>query len=427
MARKLSKKKISGWLLLFAVIIFFRCGGYEKTKGTVKSLSHNIHSSLPTPSSSLPDIPIDASLAQRLDSFVVNNVPAGTLGIYVWDETAGKEVYARNPDRLMAPASNMKMLTCLAALRRFGPNGCYESGAYINGEMKADTLIGDIALKFTSDPYMNNEKLAHLVDAFRQRGIHRVKGRVVLDLKILEPMQHEEHWIVGDLRRSHLGMLYKGEQRMRNEVKYALRTHGVNFSDDQIVVASVPKGSKRIAQVRTPMRNSIFRALQNSSNEHAECLNYALSDLFRDGPDLRKSGARYLRNFVATELGSDPDAVCRIHDGSGLCIHDRLSPRFLVRMLHYAYGHKYIYKMLRSYLPVSGKTGTLHDRMYKPYIRGRVQAKTGTLTREGGITSLSGYVTGANGHLLLFGIIQNECPVADARLWQNKFCEQFVK
>lgn len=425
MARKLSKKKISGWLLLFAVIIFFRCGGYEKTTTTVKNISHTINHQ--KPKSKNPEIPIDARLAQRLDSFVVNTPRVGTLGVYVWDETANKELYAFNPDQLMAPASNMKMLTCIAALRKFGPNYCFESGAYINGDVKADSINGDIALKFTYDPYFNNEKLFHLVDAFRQKGIRKVKGRIIIDLAITEPIQHEEHWTVGDLRKGRLGMLYRGEQRMRNEVKYALRSHGVSFSDAQLVIASVPKGSKRIAVTRTPMRNSIYRALQNSSNEHAECLTYALSDLFRDGQNHREAGARYLRNFVATELNSYPDAVSRIHDGCGLCIHDRLSPRFLVRMLHYAYGHKYIYKMLRSYLPISGKTGTLHDRMYKPYIRGRVQAKTGTLTREGGITSLSGYVTGANGHLLLFGIIQNEYPVADARLWQNKFCEQLVK
>ena len=426
MARRLSKKKISGWLLLFAVIIFFRCGGYRKTASFVKNLSSKASHSQ-TLDESLAAAEIDEMLVHRLDSFVKTAYRVGSLGVYVYDETANQEVYSFNADSLMRPASNMKMLTCLTALRKLGPNYCFESGAYMKGETKGDTLEGDIALKFTFDPLFDNAKMAKLADAFRQKGIHRVTGKIIIDIKMREPMQHEEHWTIGDLKTRKLSMLYRGEQRMKNEVKYALRSHGVNFSDGQVVVARVPKGATKIAATRTPMRQSISYALMNSSNEHAECLTFAMSGMFLDGQNFREAGVRYLQNFIINELGCDPDAVSRIHDGCGLCVHDRLTPRFLVRMLHYAYAHKYIYQMLRWYLPVSGTSGTLRNRMHRPSVRGKIQAKTGTLTREDGITSLSGYVTTPDGHLILFGVIQNEVPVADARIWQDRFCEQLVK
>ena len=83
--------------------------------------------------------------------------------------------------------------------------------------------------------------------------------------------------------------------------------------------------------------------------------------------------------------------------------------------------------MLAMYMPVSGKTGTLHNRMHREAVRGKVKAKTGTLTREDGITSWAGYVVGKNGHTLSFALIQNEVPVADARLWQDRFCEQLLQ
>ncbi len=426
MARRLSKKKISGWLLLFAVIIFFQCDGHKKVASSVK----NIFAKTETPEKKAPkpeDLEIDEALAERLDSFVTATNRLGTLGLYVYDETANKEVYEFRADSLMRPASNMKMLTCLAAIRHLGPNYKFTSGAYMDGKMKGDAVEGNIGLKFTFDPWFNPDSLRKLAAAFQAKGIHRVTGKIYLDLAMTEPMQHEEHWTMGDLKTRKLGILYRGQQRMINEVKYALRSHGVNFSDSQLVVAKVPKGAKLLKNTSTPMHLSIFRALQNSSNEHAECLSFALSGLYLNGQNHREAGTQYLRSFISKELNADPDAVSVIHDGSGLCVHDRLTPRFLVRMLHYAYGHEYIYKELRRCLPISGQTGTLHDRMLKPTIRGKVQAKTGTLTREDGITSLSGYVTGKNGHLLLFGLIQNEVPVADARLWQNKFCEQLVK
>lgn len=427
MARRLSKKKISGWILLFTTIFFIRCGGAKKVSTAVKEMFAK-HNTVTTQKKKSPaDLIIDDGLVARLDSFVNATNRLGTLGVYVYDETANKEVYAFRADSLMRPASNMKMLTCLAAVRRFGQAHHFTSGAYMKGKMEQDTLIGSVGLKFTFDPWFNTDSLAKLASAFQQQGIRRVKGKVILDLMMKEPMQHEEHWTIGDLKTRKLGILFRGEQRMRSELMYALRSHGVNFADSQLVLGKVPADAKLIGITSSSMHRSVFRALQNSSNEQAECLSFALAKPFLKNENYREAAAQYLRYFVRNELNIDPDSVCVIHDGSGLCVHDRLSPRFLVRMLHYAYAHKYIYNELRRCLPISGKTGTLHDRMLKPSVRGKIQAKTGTLTREDGITSLSGYVTGSNGHLLLFGIIQNEVPVADARLWQNRFCEQLVK
>lgn len=428
MARRLSKKKISGWILLFATIFFIRCGGPKKVSSAVKDLfakatTTQINKKKPNPQ----DLIIDKKLVARLDSFVEKTNHLGTLGVYVYDETANKEIYAFRADTLMRPASNMKMLTCLAAIRRFGQAYHFTNGAYVKGEMQQDTLVGDIGLKFTYDPWFTPDSLAKLVSAFQEQNIRRVKGRIILDLAMTEPMQHEEHWTMGDLKTRKLGMLYRGEQRMSNELKYALRLHGVVFSDEQIVVGKIPTDAKLVKMTSSPMHRSVFKALQNSSNEQAECLSFALAKPFLKDGDYRKAATKYLRHFIRKELNADPYSVSVIHDGSGLCVHDRLTPRFLVRMLHYACGHKYIYDELRRTLPISAKTGTLHNRMMRPEIRGKIQAKTGTLTREDGITSLAGFVTGSNGHLLLFGIIQNEVPVADARLWQNKFCEQLVK
>lgn len=426
MARKLSKKKISGWLLLFAVILFIQCDGHKK----LYSSASRLFSSLKTErvkKVEKKDIKIDERLTERLDSFVEHTRRAGTLGICVWDETAHKTVYTHNPDSLMRPASNMKMLTCITALRRLGPKYKYESGAYYKGEMKGDTLVGDIAFKFTFDPWLNSEHLSRLAATINKKGIRYVKGKVIMDLAITEPMTHEEHWTIGDLRLRHLGLLYKGEDRMTKELKYALHLQGVNFPDKEFTVKSLPKGMKQVGRISTPMHYSVFRALQNSSNEHAESLGYPLSLPYAGKLGFREGATEYLRHFIEVELGYDPDAVCRIHDTSGLCVHDRLSPRFLINLLRYAHSHKYIWDTLCHDLPVSGMTGTLHDRMWRPATRGKIHAKTGTLTREDGITSLSGYTVSPNGHLLFFSIIQNEYPVYDARIWQDKFCTELVK
>ena len=51
---------------------------------------------------------------------------------------------------------------------------------------------------------------------------------------------------------------------------------------------------------------------------------------------------------------------------------------------------------------------------------GKVKAKTGTVT---GISSLAGYLTSANGHVLAFGIFnQGVLRNADGRDFQDKVC-----
>ncbi len=423
MARRLSKRKISGWLLLFAVIIFFRCGGRQKVASLLSSCDNpQVADSVKT-----VVVNIDPSLVHRLDSFVENRRCIGTLGVCVWDESAGKLLYEYHADSLMSPASNMKMLTCVTALRRLGPNYHFRSGTYVGGSLDKDTLRGDIGLKFDHDPWFTTDSLSRLVGTLAKTGVKVVKGKVYVDAAIAEPIQHEEHWTMGDLKVRKYGILHRGNRRLISEIKYALRSKGIHVADSQIVESTLPKGMKRVGEIRTPMLSPVMRALLNSSNEAAESLYYPLAGVFLKDDDFRSAGNTVVRRFIKKELHVNPDSVAVIHDGCGLCIHDKVTPRLLVRLFHYAYGHKYIYNVLRTYLPISGETGTLHRRMTKPEVKGRIQAKTGTLTRENGLTSLAGYAYTKNGHMLTFAIIQNGLPVADARLWQDKFCKEMVK
>lgn len=422
MARKLSKKKISGWLLLFAVIIFFRCGGSRSTVSLFRSCRNK-----PEKTAVRKPSEVDKALVHRLDSFVSHARRSGSLGVYVWDVNAGKEVYAYNADSLMRPASNMKMLTCITALRILGPNFRFRSGVYTRGEVKKNTLYGDIGFKFDFDPWLTPDSISHMADCLRGLGIKAVTGKIIVDAAIKEPMQHEEHWTIGDLKTRKLGILYRGRRRVVTELRYILRSKGIVFNDSQVSEEKLPQGMKKAGEIATPVTYPVMRALLNSSNENAECLYYPLAGKLLVGDDYRSAGNARLKRFIRRELGIHSDSVAVIHDACGLCIHDRLSARFLVRLFQYAYAHKYINNVLCAFLPVSGQSGTLSRRMYKPEVKGRIQAKTGTLTRDNGLTSIAGHAYTRSGRLLVFAVIQNELPVADARLWQDRFCAELVK
>ena len=78
-------------------------------------------------------------------------------------------------------------------------------------------------------------------------------------------------------------------------------------------------------------------------------------------------------------------------------------------------------KLSSSYMPVAGVDGTLSDRMRDADTRGKVWAKTGTVT---GVSSLAGYCQAPNGHLLCFAIInQGVMHGKNAHRFQDKVCE----
>ena len=96
-----------------------------------------------------------------------------------------------------------------------------------------------------------------------------------------------------------------------------------------------------------------------------------------------------------------------------------------VALLRYAYRNPEIFIHLYPSLPIAGQDGTLKKRMKGGFASGNVHAKTGTLTC---ITSLAGYCTAANGHLLAFAIItQGVMHDNNGRNFQNRVCEAMCR
>ena len=101
--------------------------------------------------------------------------------------------------------------------------------------------------------------------------------------------------------------------------------------------------------------------------------------------------------------GVRPEQDVAVRDGSGLSRHDYVSPRALVRVLDAA-RRRPDFRALYDALPVAGVDGTLRNRMRGTPAAGNVRAKTGTIDKA---RSLSGYVTTADGRLLVFSLLCN--------------------
>lgn len=412
------KKLIYLIVIIFAVVFtsIRTCRKFQSTEETAASTTQT------------PQKPIDLSLQRRSDSLLAAMPPVGSLGLCLYDITAQRVIYSYNENIQKRPASCMKVLTCVAALSTLGPNYEYKTRLYTTGKVVADTLTGDIILKTQFDPAFNRDSLIILLGAIKQKGIKAIKGKVVMDVAFTAPMEHEMHWTPGDLKKRHVGLLYQGYPRLRTEVLYAMHSAaGISIRKEDIVFGRLDyKASTLLAQITTPIHVPVEKALKNSSNFNAESLLYPLGYTISHKGNYRINGTKALRKFISQKLKLDPTSCANIEDGCGLCPDDKMTPSLLIALLTYSQSKSSIYREVQEDLPLSGTDGTLYDRLRKPNVVGKIKAKTGTLTREGGISTLAGYFTGADGHQVAFAIMNNECPVMDGRWWQDKFLERAV-
>jgi D-alanyl-D-alanine carboxypeptidase/D-alanyl-D-alanine-endopeptidase (penicillin-binding protein 4) len=185
-----------------------------------------------------------------------------------------------------------------------------------------------------------------------------------------------------------------------------LESRGIQVGRDEIRVvsdpaASMPGGSMPLVEwLSPPLPQAIGPVLLNSQNWFAEIL---VKTIGREvsGRGSWEAGLALERAFLTGVVGIDSaDFVLR--DGSGLSANNRVTPRALARLLDYV-RRTPRQSVVRQRLPVSGsQDGSLRSRLTD--LRGRVAAKTGYI---GGVNSLSGFVTAADGRELIFVILAN--------------------
>jgi D-alanyl-D-alanine carboxypeptidase/D-alanyl-D-alanine-endopeptidase (penicillin-binding protein 4) len=153
-----------------------------------------------------------------------------------------------------------------------------------------------------------------------------------------------------------------------------------------------------------PLADVLRRMQKPSQNQIAELL-FRTSGLKASGhgsaDSARAVGARTLQGWGVTSS----DAAYR--DGSGLSRHDYVTPRAIVKVLD-AMRRSPWFPTYRDALPIAGVDGTIGGRMRGTPAEGNVRAKTGTVDKA---RSLSGYVTTADGHLVLFSLLSNNFTV----------------
>jgi len=188
------------------------------------------------------------------------------------------------------------------------------------------------------------------------------------------------------------------------------------------IYGELPKDSSAVffARLSHPFSLVLHRAMKNSDNLSAEAILYNTAVKESGKKHLsREDGVKVIQRIIS-ELGFNPKDY-NIVDGCGVSLYNYISPELLIAYLKFAHSQNHVFKELYPALPIAGVDGTLSGRMKEGKAYKKVHAKTGSVT---GVSSLAGYATASNGHLIAFSIInQNVMQGAKARAFQDKVCE----
>lgn len=186
-------------------------------------------------------------------------------------------------------------------------------------------------------------------------------------------------------------------------LREALQDKGISIDDGS---ADTLARVDTLATLTSPPLSEILKALMKpSQNQIAEMLfrTVALEQTGAGRPD----SARAVVQAQIAKWGVAVPTEAVVRDGSGLSRYDYISPRTAVRILDGMRRSPH-FNVYYDALPIAGVDGTIRNRMKGTPAQGNVHAKTGSVALA---RSLSGYVTTADKHMLIFSFICNNWTV----------------
>ena len=346
------------------------------------------------------------------------------LGLYVYDLTDSEPLYAVNAAHRMRPASCQKLVTAITALHYLKNDFRLRTDFRIKGKVVNGVLQGDLIVVGGMDPMVTADELFQAAATIKQQqGIGSIAGNIIYDRSMREDAPYGWGWCWDDDYGPLSALLVDGKDQFEQKWTEALEKVGIKTYVGNREQGTRNRQETNVYSIRHDLDLLLEKMMKESNNIYAECLFYqTAATTGKKGGGHKEVAAR--TEELLQRIGLQPDRY-KIADGSGLSLYNYASAEMLVALLGYAWRTERIRDHLLPSLPIAGYDGTLKNRMIGTTAEGNVKAKTGTVT---GISSLAGYLTAANGHILAFAIInQGVSSMALGRAFQDKICQELCR
>lgn len=134
------------------------------------------------------------------------SLKGAVIGFIMLDLESGKTLYSMNPDRILMPASNMKLITSAAALLSLGTDFRYQTVFYAKEFNPASGAMAGLYVKGYGDPTISDnffdsgEAAADVVASeLAKTGLGKLEGTLWLDGSFFKDTNRPASWNAEDL------------------------------------------------------------------------------------------------------------------------------------------------------------------------------------------------------------------------------------
>jgi len=355
----------------------------------------------------------------------------------------GRLVGATNPDLVVIPASNVKILVAAVALEVLGDSFRYTTT--VVGPSPTNGLIaGDVYLVGGGDPVLSGEwypdasldrfqafnitSLDQLARQLVTAGITQIQGVVRGDGSRYDDEFYAPGWGGGvagleagpyDALLVNDSRVLGDDQRGADPNETGAREFVRILSDQGITVTGgsgtgvAPSGLTELASIESlPITAVIEEMLTNSDNNTAELMVKEIG-LATAGVGTRQAGLDAIAATVAS-WGIETTGL-QLGDGSGLSLDNRITCNILLGVLQHV-GHD---GPVGQGMAIAAETGTLRNIFVDAPVAGRLRGKTGTLNNPPfnedppAVKALSGYLPVDGGGAIEYTLILNGPTISE--------------
>jgi D-alanyl-D-alanine carboxypeptidase/D-alanyl-D-alanine-endopeptidase (penicillin-binding protein 4) len=143
------------------------------------------------------------NLTAEINRIIYNTDPNATVGIHIKSMKYGDTLYAKNEQRLLVPASIVKIFTAEAALLYLGPEFKFPTRFFTDAQAtntNNGVLNGNVYIVHSGDPSLTYNDISEMMSSLKSQQIQRINGNVYIDNSAYDQNNFGPGWEQDDTR-----------------------------------------------------------------------------------------------------------------------------------------------------------------------------------------------------------------------------------